>query len=586
MSTFIRRLWVFVRPYQRRLFLGLACGVLAGLSSAVLVVCLRWVMNLAFAEPGTPDELPAWLPAGLGEVSGAALIVAVLSIPTVMLVRGLCGYCNAALTRAAATRAVLDLRLRLFEHLQNQPLGFFDRARSGELVSRITSDTAILHTTLGSSLNSLLQAPATLLALAILLLTQHPRLALAILLVLPLCALPMLYYGRKLRRASADLQTAGARWAGLMQEAFTGNRIVKAYGLESVVLAQCRERARQCAAHLREIVRGSEIPQQTMEIFGAAGVVLALWLALRSGQTLRVGDLFQFVASVYLMFSPIRTLSRLHSQFEQARAASQRVFELLALPGAAPDPVPARQLRAAGAEIVFEQVAFAYGEKPVLREFNLTIPPGQFVALVGASGSGKSTVVNLLLRFYEPQQGTVRIGGVDLRQVAARDLRGQIALVAQETLLFNDSVRQNIAYGRPGATDAAIEAAARHAQAHEFIQTLPQGYETVVGERGVALSGGQRQRLALARAILKDAPILVLDEATNALDAEAERSVQVALQQLMAGRTTLCIAHRWSTIQRADLIVVLAGGRVVEAGTHAELLAQGGVYRGLCALPA
>lgn len=579
MIPFARQLWVFVRPYRVRLALGLAGGVVAGLGSAALVVCLRWAMNLTFPEPGADPHLPAWFALS----PAAAQTLTLVGIPVILLVRGLAGYFNVSLTNAAATRAVVDLRLRLCEHLQQQPLSFFDRARTGELVARIMSDTSVLHTTLGSSLNSVLRAPVTLLALAVLLFNQQPRLAAAVLLVLPLCAWPLLHYGRKLRHATQQLQTAGARWSSLMQEALGGNRIVKAYGLEPVVLAQCRDWAGQCVRQMQRIVRSGEMPQQALEIFGAAAVALALWLAAQRGQTLRVGDLFQFVASVYLMFAPLRALGRLHSQFEQARAASQRVFEWLALPVATPDRGAAQPLRAAGAEIVFDQVDFAYGAELVLRQFSLTIPPGKFVALVGASGAGKSTVVNLLLRFYEPQRGSVRIGGVDVRDVRASDLRGQIALVAQETLLFNDTVRQNLAYGRAGATDAEIETAARQAQAHAFIQALPQGYDTLIGERGVVLSGGQRQRLALARAILRNAPILVLDEATNALDAEAERSVQAALQQLMAGRTTLCIAHRLATVQRADLIVVLAGGRVVESGTPAELLQRGGVYRGLCA---
>lgn len=570
MLAFARRLWVFVRPHRRRLFVGLACGVLAGAANAVLVVCLRWVLNLAFA---TPDL-------GGGGTS-APLALAALTVPAVMLARGLCGYGNALLTHEAASRAVVDLRLRLFAHLQEQPPRFFDRARSGELVSRITSDTAVLHTTIAGSISTLVKAPATLISLAAVLISQQPGLALVVLLVLPLCAAPTLYFGRKLRRSAADLQTEAARWAALMQEAFAGNRVVKAYGLESEVLARCQTHARACLAHLRRAVRCTEIPQQAIEWFGAVGVVLALWLALRGGADLRVGDVFQFVAGVYLMYGPVRSLSRLHSQLEQARAASARVFELLAEPA----PTAAASANAAphlaAAEIEFADVTFGYGDAPVLRGFELRVKPGEFIAVVGASGSGKSTVLNLLLRFYEPQAGAIRVGGVELSQVSPKELRRQLALVAQEPLLFHDTVRRNIGFGRPGATDTEIETAARRAQAHDFIRALPQGYETPVGERGVTLSGGQRQRIAMARALLRDAPVLLLDEATNALDMETEARVLEAVRRAMAGRTVLCVAHRLAVAARADRVVVLAHGQVVGSGTHAELLARPGPYREL-----
>jgi len=285
-----------------------------------------------------------------------------------------------------------------------------------------------------------------------------------------------------------------------------------------------------------------------------------------------------FILSIVVLYPSIKSLAKLHNQLHQAAAASQRVFELLEITSTVVDPPSPVSLNASNANIHFQNIDFSYGEKPILRGINLTVKAGQLVALVGSSGSGKTTLTNLLLRFYDPQRGAVRIGGTDIRQVAIKDLRRQIALVAQETILFNDSIRRNIALGRPGATDAEIEAAAEHAYAHNFILEKAGGYDFVVGEKGINLSMGQRQRITIARAILKDAPILVLDEATSALDTESERAVQAALERLMEGRTTICIAHRLSTIQRADLIVVLDGGRIVETGTHSELLLARGTY--------
>jgi subfamily B ATP-binding cassette protein MsbA len=281
------------------------------------------------------------------------------------------------------------------------------------------------------------------------------------------------------------------------------------------------------------------------------------------------------------MYAPIKNVTRLHNQIHQAQAASQRVFELLAIKNDIVDPPNPVPLKAAGADVQFENIDFSYGEKTVLRGIHLTVKTGQLVALVGGSGSGKTTLVNLLPRFYDPQQGRVLVGGTDIRDAAIKDLRRQIAIVTQDTILFHDTIRSNIAAGSPGASDAAIEAATRAANASQFILDKPEGYNTIIGEKGVMLSGGQRQRISIARAILKDAPILILDEATNALDAESERIVQEELEKLMTGRTTICIAHRLSTIQKADVIVVLSEGRIVETGTHAQLIQRGGVYQRL-----
>jgi subfamily B ATP-binding cassette protein MsbA len=371
-----------------------------------------------------------------------------------------------------------------------------------------------------------------------------------------------------------------------MHESFTGNRVIKAYNLENTVIDQFKATTQKYVGQLMRVIRSNEIPSQLMELFGAMGIALVFLYVLHLPKEQRPGseDFIAFVTAIVLMYPPIKALTRLHNQIHQARAASERVFELLATKNTIPEPAAPKMLHADQADIEFQNLDFNYGEKPVLRNINLTVKAGQMVALVGASGSGKTTLANLLLRFYDPTRGTVKIGGVDVREVTTRDLRNQIAVVAQENILFNDTIRRNIELGRLGATSEEIAAAARHAHADEFILQKQDGFDTIVGEKGGSLSGGQRQRLAIARAVLKNAPILVLDEATSALDTESERAVQSALDELMVGRTTICIAHRLSTILHADLIVVLDQGKIVEQGRHDELIQRGGFYQKLHAL--
>jgi subfamily B ATP-binding cassette protein MsbA len=366
-----------------------------------------------------------------------------------------------------------------------------------------------------------------------------------------------------------------------MHESFTGIRIIKGYNLERVIVDRFIQTQNKFISHFMRVVRATESPGPIIETLGGIGIAILLYNLAGSGRALQFG---LFIGSLLAMYRPIKALVRNQSDLHRARAATARVFELLATKSVLIDPPNPVPLKAAGSQICFDNVSFSYGDKLVLRNVCLTVEPGQMVALVGRSGSGKTTLTNLLLRFYDPTDGAIRIGGVDLREAAMNDVRSQMAVVTQEVILFDDTIRNNIAVGRAGATEQEIEQAARHAFAHDFIMEKPRGYDSIVGEKGTNLSGGQRQRIAIARAILKNAPILVLDEATSSLDTEAERVVQAALDVLMKGRTTICIAHRLSTIQHADRIIVMESGEIVESGKHAQLVLGKGVYQKLHAL--
>ena len=602
MRAFYRRIWAFARPYKARLILGLVFGILCALMNGALPLAIKLVADLAFSGSARNpvaehlaklphfarplvESLTHWLPELKSPSSKLGMILVISTIPAVMLLRSVFAYLSMYLTNWAALRAVADLRTKLFDHLQNLSLGFFSHARTGDLISRITNDTQILHNVIGGWLASVVKDPVTLVCTVAVLFYLEPTLTLISLIVLPVCLVPIIIYGRKVRKSARAMQAHAADLANLMHECFTGNRIIKAYNLEATVLAQFRETTRKYIGHMLRVIRANEIPSQTTEVLGGLGVALVFVYLVLSADPSKPpampSNFIAFIVSFGMMYPSIKNLTRLQNQLQQARSANQRVFELLDTVSTITDPLKPLPLLASQAEIQFDNVDFDYGEKPVLRGINLTVKAGRLVALVGSSGSGKTTLTNLLLRFYDPQRGAVRIGATDIRQVAINDLRRQIALVTQETILFNDTIRHNIALGRPGATNAEIEAAARHAYAHDFILEKPLGYEAVIGEKGVALSGGQRQRIAIARAILKNAPILVLDEATSALDTESERAVQAALEELMQRRTTICIAHRLSTIQKADLIVVMDSGRIVETGTHAQLIEARGVCRKL-----
>jgi subfamily B ATP-binding cassette protein MsbA len=598
MTDFLRKIWELARPYKLRLFLGVLMGVISGLIGPLLIGTAMLIYAAIFPSTNADDaslplkHLPTFvqdwffnvrdgLASGLHTHPGAVWMLIAL-IPIISLLRGISGYLNVYFLQWTGTHAVADLRTKLFAHLLNLSAGFYTENATGKLVSRVMSDTGALQTILTNVVSVIVRDPISLASVLFLLFLQQPKLTLLSIIVLPVCIIPIAIYSRKIRRSSREAQTQIAELMQTMNEGFTGHRVIKAYNLENIVAERFRETARRAVNLVMRITRATEMPSLLIEFSGACGIALMLaYLIFCSGQHMKATDFLQLLGSLVYIYQPLKNLTRLQNQVVQARAATERVFELLATKNSVPEPAAPKMLHADKADIEFKNLDFNYGEKSVLRGINLTVKAGQLVALVGSSGSGKTTLANLLLRFYDPLHGTIKIGGVDLRDVSTRDVRNQIAVVAQENVLFNDTIRRNIELGRPGATDAEIIAAAKHAYALDFIDQKPKRFDTIIGEKGVSLSGGQRQRLAIARAVLKNAPILILDEATSALDTESERAVQTALDELMKGRTTICIAHRLSTILHADLIVVLDQGKIVETGTHDELVTRAGTYQKL-----
>jgi subfamily B ATP-binding cassette protein MsbA len=587
------------------MFLGVITGIVSGLMGSLLIGTITFVYSTVFPSQDAsgqiqlplkrmPGFMVHWYNAATDVLQKGTqthpwswtvtwtIVALVAAIPIIKFLQGFFGYLNTYLLQWVASRTIADLRVKLFSHLLNLSAGFYNENASGQLISRVINDTNMLQTILSSATTIVVRDPVMLVTMLGALLVEQPRLTLVTIIFLPVCIIPIAVFTRKIRRSSREMQTQNADLTQTMSEAFTGHRIVKAYNLEPIVTAEFQNINRKYISHYMRIVRAQGIPSPLIEFFGTCGVALLLaYLICHSQGHPSPADFILLIGGIFQIYAPLKNLNMLQNWIVQARAASERVFELLATQSTVPEPAAPKMLHADKADIVFETVDFSYGEKPALRNVNLTVHAGQLVALVGASGSGKTTLSNLLLRFYDPARGSIKIGGVNIREVRTLDLRSQIAVVTQETILFNDTIRRNIELGRSGATNEEIVTAAKHAYAYDFIMQKPEGFDAIVGEKGITLSGGQRQRLAIARAVLKNAPILVLDEATSALDTESERAVQAALDELMKGRTTICIAHRLSTILHADVIVVLDQGRIVETGRHEELIKRGGIYQKL-----
>jgi subfamily B ATP-binding cassette protein MsbA len=589
------RLLRYSLPYRGRIATSIACLFVASLLNAVSVASLQPAFDAMFGGMGQaqvlslPGALQTWLGPWVVWAQGfmrthqmSALTFLAWFLLAVLVVKALVGYVSVYLMRYVAERVMADVRDDLYGHLHSLSLRFFMRKNTGEIVSRVTADVDALGAAATDLFRNALRDPFTIVGLIAVLFLIHWKLALASLVIFPMTVIPIVKFGQKIRRRGTRVLERRAELSTVLQEGITGVRIVQAFGMEEYERQRFRAKNQELFQAIMRIVRVDALSSPVMEILEAVGIVIAVWLGgwLVVRSELTPGAFIGFLGALASLYVPIKRLSAVNNNIQHGMAGVRRVFEVLDQRSEVADRPGARALPPVRETVTFERVGFAYeAGRHILRDIHFQAKMGEIVAIVGASGAGKSTLVNLLPRFFDPTEGRILADGVDLRDVTVASLRGQIGMVTQDTILFDDTIANNIAYGRMAACDPArIREAARLANADEFIRDLPDGYATRIGEKGVRISGGQKQRIAIARAILKDPPILILDEATSALDAEAERLVQEALERLMRNRTTFVIAHRLSTVIQADKIVVLEDGRLVEMGTHPELLAARGTY--------
>ncbi|MFC5050163.1 ABC transporter ATP-binding protein [Rubritalea spongiae] len=596
MITRFKPYFSLLKPVKWQFIGAIVAGIIAGSSGFTLPVMMDDVFPMIFVnqQTGTTAEAPEWLLSmfgslGINVIEKDSLVLwSCMLMPIIFLIRGVFGYINTYLINAAGLQVLEQIRLKAFARLQQLPLAFHQKHKEGDLLTRVMSDTSQIQTALTKIACDLVVQPATLLwalsALLMLAVREPGVRAISVALIcVPLCVFPIRMLGKKMYKKARSLQKKSGDMTSVLNQNLASQREIRAYNMEDAQIAHFERDSSMLRRFRLKVVKYRQMVSPSVEIISAVGIAFAIYIGAEEGLSLEV--FMAFITAMFFAYDPIKKLGAVSSYLKQAEASLDRVEHILNAEDNIPELKKPFSLGTVTGEVAFEAVQFSYDGNADLTDINLKVPAGQVVALVGPSGAGKSTFVSLIPRFYEVVGGALKVDGIDVRDVGKRELRDNIALVSQHPLLFSGTIAENILIGRPGASKEEMVAAAVHSNAHDFIMSFPDGYETVVGERGEGLSGGQRQRVAIARAFLKNAPILILDEATSALDTESESQIQEALKELSKGRTTFLIAHRFSSIRDAERILVFdkteKGGQIVADGTHEELYQSCALYKDL-----
>lgn len=591
--------WPYLRPYKQRMFMGMLLAAVFGLSNGVFVWATKTVLDRLVPDAASPlaattsmpgitsewaaktkavaDEiLDPWLPLKGRPLDWRQVLGGLLLLPLPVFLRGAVGYLSGYCLMWAGERMLNNLRTAVLKKLNTLSLDYFHRSTMGDLITRIHGDATVLRNCLSNGLSDAVKDPTTIVTLCTAMCLIDWKLALAVMTFFSIAIIPMRLLSKKARRASQGLVSASISQASMLVEAFTGIRVVKAFSLEGEQVNRFCRLSDQLVHHGMKGVQARGMGHPVIETISMFGVgVIVLWI-IYTGQTL--SNTSAFLMSTLLLYQPVKRLAALNIMLSESSVSVDRLMHIFQEQPTVKEPPQPKHLPHFTTSLRFEDVSFSYGKQMVLHNINLDIPRGFKLGIAGESGCGKSTLINLLFRFYDPTHGRVTMDGIDLRGIAGADLRAQMALVSQEVVLFDLTVAENIACGRRGATRAEVEQAARMADAHSFIMQLPHGYDSRIGERGVTLSGGQRQRLSIARAFVRNAPILLLDEATASLDSQSEGEVQAAIDRFAENRTVVTIAHRLSTLTACDRIIVLDRGRIIEEGTFTDLLQKRGAF--------